>query len=254
MPSIDLNCDMGEGFGAYRMGDDRAMLQIVTTANVACGFHAGDPEIMAATMAAAKQNGVAIGAHPGYPDLWGFGRRRLPFSAAEITRFLAYQIGAAAGVAALAGHRLTHVKAHGALSNVACEEPDVADAIVEAVAGVDRGLVFVAIAGTELQRAGERHNLSVAHEIFADRAYLDNGLLMPRSRPGSVIHDAEETSRRVVAMAQAGAIITESGKRIPVRIDTVCVHGDTPGAVAIAASVRSALEAAGYTLRPFAGN
>jgi UPF0271 protein len=252
MPTIDLNCDMAEGFGAWRMGDDRAMLRLVTTANIACGFHASDPEIMASTMAAAKDGGVAVGAHPGFPDLWGFGRRRIPFSPAEITRLVAYQIGAAAAMAALVGHRITHVKPHGALGNIASEETDVAEAVAEAVRGVDPTLLILVTAGSELERVADRRDLPVAREIFADRAYLDNGNLMPRSRPGAVIHDAAETSRRVVAMAEAGAIITESGKQIPVRIDSVCVHGDTPGAVAIAAAVRAALEGAGYALRPFA--
>jgi 5-oxoprolinase (ATP-hydrolysing) subunit A len=252
MPTMDLNSDMAEGFGAWRMGDDGAMLKLVTTANIACGFHASDPEIMASTMAAAKGGGVAVGAHPGFPDLWGFGRRRIPFSAGEITRLVAYQVGAAAGMAALVGHRITHVKPHGALGNIASEDTEVADAVAKGIGGVDPGLIILVTAGSELERVADRLDLPVAREIFADRAYVDSGNLMPRSQPGAVIHDAAEASRRVLAMADAGALITESGKRIPVRIDSVCVHGDTPGAVAIAAAVRGALEAAGYQLRPFA--
>jgi len=252
MPVVDLNCDLGEGFGDWRMGDDAAMLGIVSTVNVACGFHAGDPQIMADTFAAAKKAGVAIGAHTAYPDLQGFGRRPLPYSPREIERLVAYQLGAAMGVAALAGHRITHVKAHGSLGNRATEDVSAAEAIARATKSVDRGLVILAIAGTEIERAAERLGVKAIREIFADRAYTTKGNLVPRSQPGAVIHDAKLAAQRVLAMLKAGAIIADDGTKIPTGIDSICVHGDTPGAVAMAASVRQALSEAGYTVQAFA--
>jgi UPF0271 protein len=252
MRSVDLNCDCGESFGAYRMGDDEAMLDIVTSANVACGFHAGDPDIMAETFRIAKLKGVAVGAHPSFPDLQGFGRRRMSYSNAEIERLVAYQIGAAQALAAYCGHRLTHVKAHGALSNMAMEDEAIARSIARATKAVDPNLVFLAIAGTELERAGEKENLAVAREIFADRAYTDAGLLVSRSLDGAVIHDAEQAAARVLDMVSENAVIAMSGKRIPVVIDSICVHGDTPDAVRMAKAVRERLEAAGFQLKPFA--
>ena len=251
MPAIDLNCDLGEGFGDWKMGDDAAMLAIVSTVNVACGFHAGDPQIMADTFAQAKKAGVAVGAHPSYPDLQGFGRRPMPYTPREIERLIAYQLGAAMGVAALAGHRITHVKAHGSLGNRATEDAAAADAIARATKSVDPNLAILAIAGTEIERAAERCNMRAVREIFADRAYTRAGNLVPRSEPGAVIHDAKAASERIIAMLQAGAIIATDGTKIPVGIDSICVHGDTPGAVAMAKAVRQALVGAGYSLRAF---
>jgi UPF0271 protein len=251
MRSIDLNCDCGESFGAYRMGDDRAMLDVVTSANVACGFHAGDPEVMAETFTLAKAKGVRVGAHPSFPDLQGFGRRRMSFTLAEVERMTAYQIGAAQALAAYAGHRLTHVKLHGALSNMACEDASLARAIARATKAVDPSLVLLAIAGTLQERAGETENLCVAREIFADRAYTDEGLLVSRNLEGAVIHDAEMAASRVVQMLDEGALISQSGKRIPTAIDSICVHGDNPNAVLMAQALRGRLEAAGMTLKPF---
>jgi UPF0271 protein len=252
MTSIDLNCDCGESFGAYKMGDDAAMFDIVSSANVACGFHAGDPDVMAATFRLAKEKSVAVGAHPGFPDLWGFGRRRLPFSNAEIERLVAYQIGAAQGLAALAGHKITHVKPHGALSNIAMEELDVAMAIAAAARAVAPDLSFLAIAGTALEAAGRKAGLRVVCEIYADRAYTNAGLLVSRAQEGAVLHDAEVVAARMLAMVQEGAVIAVSGKRIRVGMESICVHGDTPGAVAMAKAVRTRLEAAGISLKPFA--
>jgi 5-oxoprolinase (ATP-hydrolysing) subunit A len=252
MRSVDLNCDCGEGFGAYKIGDDAAMLDIVTSVNVACGFHAGDPEIMANTFKAAKAKGVAIGAHPGFPDLWGFGRRGLPFSAGEIERLVAYQTGAANALAAYAGARLGYVKIHGALSNIAAEDEAIAQAIARAVKAVDPRLGFLAPAGTKLETAGLAEGLAVAREIFADRAYTDEGRLVERSRPGAVLQDAKEAAERVLAMVLEGAIITISGKRLAAGIDSICVHGDSPSAVAMAKAVRARLEKAGIALAPFA--
>jgi 5-oxoprolinase (ATP-hydrolysing) subunit A len=253
MHSIDLNCDCGESFGANVIGDDAAMLNIVTSANVACGFHGGDPEVMARTFRLAKDSGVAVGAHPSFPDLQGFGRRRLPFSAAEIERLVAYQIGAAQALAAYVGHKLTHVKPHGALSNIASEEAEIAHAIARATKAVDPQLIFLAIASTELERAGDAAGLAVAREIYADRSYRDDGLLVSRAQPDAVLHDPATIAARVVTMIEEGAVVTASGKRRPTQIDSVCVHGDTPGAVAIAQGVRAALTKSGIYLRPFAG-
>jgi 5-oxoprolinase (ATP-hydrolysing) subunit A len=252
MRSIDLNCDCGEGFGAYRIGDDNAMLDIVTSANVACGFHAGDPEIMAKTFKAAKAKGVAIGAHPGFPDLWGFGRRRLPFTAGEIERLIAYQIGAATALATYAGAKLGYVKVHGALSNIAAEDETIALAIARAMKAVEPRLSFLAPAGTKLEKAAHAHGLAVAREIYADRAYTDAGLLVERSCPGAVLHEAGDIAERVLAMVLEGAIITISGQRLAAGIDSVCVHGDSPNAVAMAKAVRARLEKAGIALAPFA--
>jgi UPF0271 protein len=252
MRSVDLNCDCGEGFGAYRIGDDNAMLDIVTSVNVACGFHAGDPEIMAKTFKAAKAKGIATGAHPGFPDLWGFGRRGLPFTAGEIERLVAYQIGAANALATYAGARLGYVKVHGALSNIATEDEAIALAIARAVKMVEPGLGFLAPAGTKLESAGHAQGLAVAREIYADRAYTDAGLLVERSCPSAVLHDAGDSAARVLTMVLEGAIITISGKRLAAGIDSICVHGDSPNAVATAKAVRACLEKAGIALTPFA--
>ena len=248
---VDLNCDCGEGFGAYAMGDDEAMLSIVTTANVACGFHAGDPDTMEATFALAKRNGVAVGAHPGFADLAGFGRRPMVRSEAEIERLVAYQIGAAQGLAALAGHTITHVKPHGALSNIAMADAGVARAIARATRHVDGSLAFLAIAGTELERAGTAEGLATIREIYADRGYTDEGHLLPRSATGAVLCDVHEAAERATAMIAEGAVIARSGRRVPAAIESVCVHGDTPGAVAMARAVRAALEGAGIEIRAF---
>jgi len=252
MQAIDLNCDCGESYGAYAMGDDAAMLAIVTSANVACGFHGGDPDVMVKTFLLAKQNDVTIGAHPGFHDLQGFGRRRLPLSTQEIEHIIAYQIGAAQALAAYAGHEITHVKPHGALSNMASADADIARAIARATKAVDARLIFLAIAGTELERAGIAEGLAVAREIYADRGYGGDGMLLPRGQAGALLHDPEAVAARVLSMVQQGAILSASGKLLPTEIDSVCVHGDTPGAVAIAAAVRTKLQQNGIRLQAFA--
>ena len=249
---IDLNADLGEGFGPWRMGDDAALLDIVTSANVACGFHAGDPDIMVETVLAAKARSVAVGAHPGFFDLRGFGRNRVQESPTRIERDIAYQIGALQACAALAGARVTHVKAHGALANLSNEDEAVAEALARAVAGVDRSLALVVMPGLPAERAGERAGLTLVREIYADRAYAEDGTLAPRGSTGAVIHDAEEAAARVVRMAREGAVFTSSGRSLPVAIDTVCVHGDNPEALAMARAVRAGLERAGFSLRSFA--
>ena len=250
--TVDLNSDMGEAFGAWRAGDDAAILKVVSSANVACGFHAGDPQVMAETFTEAKARNVAVGAHPGYGDLWGFGRRVLPHSAAEIERLVAYQIGAAQALATLVGHRISYVKAHGALANLAAAEPEVAAALARAVAGVDRELTLLCIARSAQIAAAEAVGLRIAHEVFADRAYGDDGLLVSRAQPGAVLHDAEQAAARVVRMVRDGALETVSGRRLPTPVDSICVHSDTSSAVAMAGAVRRALEAEGIAIRPFA--
>lgn len=253
MTSVDLNSDLGEAFGAWPCGDDAAMLAIVTTANVACGFHAGDPDVMAATFATARANGVAVGAHPGFPDLQGFGRRRMALSEGEIERMVAYQIGAAQGMAALSGHRLTHVKAHGALANVAAAERGVADAIARAIKAVDPSLIHLAIALSEQVGAGERAGLVTVAEIFADRGYTEEGQLVRRGLPGAMIEDPDQAATRAVAMVEEGCVFTVSGKRLPTAIGSICVHGDNPHAVASARLLKQRLTAAGITVAAFAG-
>ncbi|MBB4039031.1 UPF0271 protein [Microvirga flocculans] len=250
---IDLNCDMGEGFGPWPMGDDEAMLDIVSSANIACGFHAGDPSIMFRTAEIAKRKGVAIGAHPGFNDLHGFGRRAIRGdSPAEIERMVAYQIGAMQAVASLAGHKVTYVKAHGALNNMANEDEDLALAIARAVKGVDASLVNVCMPGLLMEKASEKVGVRVAREFFADRTYEDNGTLTSRRKPGSVLHDAEEAAERVLRAVQDKAVTSTSGKRIPLAFDTICVHGDEPSAVAMARTIRAKLEENGVVIKPFA--
>lgn len=251
MPTIDINSDLGEGYGTYQCGDDGAMLSLVTSANVACGFHAGDPEIMARTFKLAKERGVAVGAHPGFPDLWGFGRRRIPLTAGEIERIVAYQVGAAQALASQAGHRITHVKAHGALGNMMEADRSVADAVARAIKAVDRSLIMLAIALSEQVKAAESAGLTAVAEIYADRGYTEQGRLVPRGQPGAMIDDPEEAAQRVLAMVEDGAIRTVAGTKLKTDIGSICVHGDSIHAVESARCVRKTMEAAGVVLAPF---
>ena len=252
MSSIDLNCDLGESFGPWVMGNDEAMIELATSVNVACGFHAGDADIMRKTVELAKARGVSIGAHPGYRDLHGFGRRPVPgLKSSEIENMVAYQIGALQAIATAAGHKVTHVKAHGALSNVACEDDMTAQPIANAIKAADPSLIFVVLADSRLVTAGEKANLPMVHEVFADRAYEDDGQLVSRRKPGAVLHDAKEITDRVVRMVQDGAVVSVTGKVIKMRMDTVCIHGDTPGAVEIARVLRKGLSDAGIAVAPF---
>jgi len=251
MPSVDLNSDIAEGFGAYTCGDDDAMLDIVTSANVACGFHAGDPEIMARTFVNAKARGVACGAHPGFPDLWGFGRRHIPFSAGEIERLVAYQIGAAQALATYSGAEITYVKCHGALGNLCEVDRPAAESVGRAIKAVDSSLVWLTIAAGEQVRAAETTGLRNVSEIFADRGYSEAGHLIPRGKPGAMVLDPDEAAARVVAMVKAGAIITATGKHIPTAIGSICVHGDSVHAVESARRVRAELEGADISVRAF---
>ena len=247
---INLNADLGESFGAWRMGDDAAMLQVVKSANVACGFHAGDPLVMQQTAATAKRCGVSLGAHPGFPDLQGFGRRRMDVPAAELEAMLIYQIGALAGVARAEGMAVTHVKPHGALNNMACADAKLAATVARAILRLDPDLILLAPALSQLGVAGREAGLTVVEEIFADRAYLDDGNLVPRSQPGAMIHGADTCLRHVLDMLDAGALISINGKRLPVAAQSICVHGDDADAVATARVLRDGLQRAGYELVP----
>ena len=247
---VDLNSDVGESFGAYTIGQDPVLLPHITSANVACGFHAGDPGVMRATVALAKQHGVAVGAHPGFPDLLGFGRRDLHATPREVEDFVVYQIGALAAIAAAQGVRLQHVKAHGALFNMAVNDVALADALARAAAAVDRSLIFFGLPGSQLVRAGERAGLRTASEVFADRAYEPDGTLVSRRKPGAVIHDANVVVDRVVRMAKDRSVVAVDGSTVPLDVDTICVHGDTPGAAQLAARIREALVAAGVQVKP----
>lgn len=250
---VDLNADMGESFGPWRMGDDAALLQTVTSANIACGGHAGDPDVMVATMTLAHTNGVGIGAHPGFMDLAGFGRNRMSIPRATLQNQIRYQVAASIGMARSLGAKVRHLKLHGALSNMASEDPVLARDLYDAALSVDPDLIIMILAATAHQQAVEELGCTWAGEIFADRAYNDDATLVDRSIEGAVIHDPAIAGTRMVAMVKAGAIITESGKHIPAAIDTICLHGDTPTAVQIAASVRTALEGAGITVQKFDG-
>lgn len=248
---VDLNSDMGEGFGPWQMGDDAALLEVVTSANIACGFHAGDPDVMARTMRRAAENGVGIGAHPGFRDLQGFGRRRMQLSAEELGNMVAYQLGAAQGIARSVGARVRHLKLHGALSNMATDAPDIARACYEAALRVDPRIILVVLAGTGMEAVARDLGANWAGEIFADRAYEDDASLVDRRKPGAVLHDPAEAGQRMLQMIREGAIVTASGKRIPARIDTICVHGDSPGALEMARTVRTTLTEAGVQVSPF---
>jgi UPF0271 protein len=250
---VDLNADMGESFGAWRMGDDSALLRTVTSANIACGGHAGDADVMAATMTIAHHNGVGIGAHPGFMDLAGFGRNRMSVPRSTLQNQIRYQVAASIGMAHSVGAKVRHLKLHGALSNMASEDPVLARDLYEAALSVAPDLIVMILAATAHQQAVEELGCVWAGEIFADRAYNEDATLVDRSIAGAVIHDPQVAGARMVEMVKARAIITQSGKHIPAAIDTICLHGDTPTAVQIAQSVRSALEAAGITVRTFEG-
>lgn len=248
---IDLNSDLGEGYGPWAMGDDVAMLDIVTSANVACGGHASDPETMYRTLVAARDRGVVVGAHPGYADPLGFGRRVIPMTPEEIGRMVAAQVGALRAVAALAGVRVAYVKPHGALGNLAAADPAVAAEIAR-VAGVLE-LPVLAISGTALEIACRGAGVAVFSEVFADRAYQADGQLVPRARAGAVIHDAGTAAARLVAFLRSGEMPCLDGGRVRLAAQSVCVHSDTPGAVAMARDIRARLAAEGVDLGAFLG-
>ena len=251
--SVDLNADMGESFGPWTMGDDAALLDIVTSANIACGFHAGDPDVMAATITLARDNGVGIGAHPGFMDLQGFGRRKMNVPHDTLRNMIRYQLGAARGMAAALGTGVRHLKLHGAMSNMACTDHAMARACYEAALDVDPDIIIMVLAATAMEEVVRELGCNWCGEIFADRAYNDDGTLVDRSQPGAVIHDAALAGPRILQMVKERAIITETGKRIPTAIDTICLHGDTAEAVELAGAVRSSLEAGGIAVQIFTG-
>jgi UPF0271 protein len=249
MPRVDLNADVGESFGAYTSGNDEALLPLVTSASVAAGFHAGDPSVLRRTIRLAASHGVAIGAHPGFPDLVGFGRRNIQVSPADAEDFVLYQIAAVAGVAAAAGVSLQHVKPHGALYNMAVKDSALAEAIVRAIAAFDAQLIVLGLPGSELLHAAQRRGLRTAADAFADRAYDADGSLRARTKPDAVIHDPALVVARAVRMVTEGVVEAVDGTVVSLRVDTLCLHGDTPDATLLAASLRRGLEAANVAVK-----
>jgi UPF0271 protein len=245
---LNLNADLGESFGAWKMGSDAQMLEIVNSANIACGFHAGDPTVMKKTVALAHSKGVSMGAHPSFNDLQGFGRRKMDLSDEEIESIVAYQVGALMAMTLSAGAKLTHVKPHGALNNIACVDARVARAIARSTKAIDPTLILLAPALSVLAKEGEALGLPVINEVFADRTYQDDGQLTSRSKPGSVLHDPMDCQKHVLRMLDAGALVTETGKKLPVSIQSICVHGDGVEAVNAAKAVREGLQKAGVQL------
>ena len=252
MATDDLNADMGESYGPWEMGNDEILLDIVTSANIACGFHAGDPSIMLNTMKMAAGKGVGIGAHPGFHDLQGFGRNRLSVPIGTLQNQVRYQVGAAFGMARAVGTTVRHIKLHGAMSNMASEDAEMAYALYDSALSVAPDATIMVLAATAHQEAAEKLGCKWVGEIFADRAYNDDATLVDRRLPDAVIHDAAIAGPRIADMVEVGAIVTQSGKHIPTKIDTICLHGDTPEAIEIAKSIRQALHNRGIKLGKFA--
>ncbi|MCU0554650.1 MAG: 5-oxoprolinase subunit PxpA [Syntrophales bacterium] len=253
MKRIDLNCDMGESFGAWTMGMDGEVIRHVTSANIACGFHAGDPRVMYKTVKLAKDNGVGVGAHPGYPDLVGFGRRNLDCTPDEVRDYVAYQVGAVKAFCAIHGVKLQHVKPHGSLYNMSVGNESMIRAIVEAIAGVDKDVIYLALGGAQaplVTRIANEAGIRVAFEAFPDRAYTPEGTLAPRSLAGAVIKDPKTAAERALRMAKEGRIVAVDGSVLTMRIDTICVHGDNPSAVELVRTIRSSIEAEGISVVP----
>jgi len=252
MKHVDLNSDVGESFGAYKIGNDEELLKYVTSANIACGFHAGDPLVMERTVALAVKNGVAIGAHPGYPDLMGFGRRDMKASKEEVKAYVKYQLGALSAFVAAKGVKVQHVKAHGAMYNMAAVDYNLARAIAEAMFEVDRDreIILLALAGSEMVKAAKDIGLKVAEEVFADRAYNDDGTLVQRSKQGAMIEEEDEAIRRVIKMVDEGTVRSITGKNVEIRADSICVHGDNPEAIGFVKRIRKGLRDAGIKVVP----
>ena len=250
---MDLNSDMGESFGAWAMGDDAAMLEIVTSANIACGFHAGDPAGLLDTLRAAAARGVAVGAHVGYRDLAGFGRRAMDVAARDLTAEVIYQIGALQGLCTAAGTRVTYVKPHGALYNTIAQDARQAAAVIEGIKAIDPTLVMMGLAGAPILAQAREAGLATVAEAFADRAYTPAGTLVSRREAGAVLHDPELIAARMLRLARDGVIEAVDGSPLHLSADSICVHGDSPGAVAISARIREVLIAGGVAIRPFAG-
>ncbi len=247
---IDLNSDLGESFGAYTIGHDEAVMPSITSANIACGFHGGDPSVIRHTVRLAKAAGAGVGAHPGFPDLMGFGRRAMNVTPREAEDFVLYQVAAVAGIAAAEGVRLQHVKPHGELFNMAAKDRGLADAIAGAVAAFDRAVILFGLPGSEIIAAGRAAGLRVAAEGFADRAYEPDGSLASRRKPGSVLHDPEVVVGRVLRMVREGTVVATDGSTIRLEVETICVHGDNPAAVELTSRIRKALEQAGVSVAP----
>lgn len=247
---IDMNADVGESFGAWTLGADDELFHYISSANIACGWHAGDPAVMERTVALALQAGIALGAHPGYPDLEGFGRRSMALSPDEVRRAVLYQVGALDAFVRAAGGRLRHVKAHGALYNDAARSPALASALARAVLAFDPALMLVGLPGSELERAAAQAGLAFAGEFFADRGYRDDGSLVPRSEPGAMIHDTALCIERVLRAVRELSVVSVSGRVVPLRASTICLHGDNPEAVAFAAALRAALRESGIAIAP----
>lgn len=245
---VDFNSDIGESFGSYKMGLDEEVIGCISSANIACGFHAGDPGWMRHTVGLAEKNGVGIGAHPAFPDLRGFGRRNMVVDPQEARDDVVYQIGAL--TAFTKGKRLQHVKPHGAMYNMAVKDEALARAICEAILEVDQRLILLALSGSRWVEIAEKMGLRVAREVFADRALMPDGTLAPRSRPGAVLHDADQIAERTLRMVTEGTVETVDGSEVEVVADSICLHGDTPGAVAMARAVRDTLEGAGVQVVP----
>lgn len=251
MAVIDLNCDLGESFGAYQIGLDSEVIPFITSANVACGFHAGDPVVMEKTVALCRSNRVHVGAHPGFPDLIGFGRRNMAVKPEEAKAYVMYQVGALKAFCDAAGLRLNHVKPHGAMYNMAGKDYTLAKAIAEAVQSVDETLVLLALSGSQMIQAAKDIGLPYASEVFADRAYQSDGSLVPRTQPGAMIEDEDEAVARVIRMASEGKVMANDGTEIAIRADSVCVHGDGTKALAFVKKIGAALTAAGVEIRAF---
>ncbi|MDR2363227.1 MAG: LamB/YcsF family protein [Spirochaetaceae bacterium] len=249
---IDLNCDLGESFGPWTMGLDTEIMPLISSANIACGFHAGDPLVMAKTVKAARDHGVAVGAHPGFPDLSGFGRRDMKVSGEEAKAYVQYQIGALKAFCDARKVPLAHVKPHGALYNMAARDPVLAEAVCRAIAEVDPGLILLALAGSEMIRAAEKQGIPVAREVFADRAYEEDGSLAARSKSGALITDEDEALDRVVGMVKEGRVRAITGKEITLTADSVCVHGDGPQALAFVQKINARFKAEGIAIVPLA--
>ena len=247
---INLNADIAEGWGAYDIGNDAALIRIIRSASVACGFHAGDPNVMQRFVMLAKQNGCSIGAHPGFNDLWGFGRRQIRMRPNELEYMVAYQIGALQAMCCYGDLKVTHLKAHGALNNMAAEDEDYAMAIGRAIKTVDRNIIYVALAGSKMETAARTLGLPLAREGFADRQYEDDGNLASRSIPGTVLKDGAKAAEQALRMVREGEIVSRHGKTIKLQVETVCVHGDEPTAVNVASEVRRRLEAEGVRIVP----
>ena len=252
MYSIDLNSDMGESFGAYKIGGDEEIIKYVTTANVACGWHAGDPMVMDKVVRMAKERGVAVGAHPGYPDLMGFGRRNMVCSPKEVKAYIQYQMGALKAFTAAHGVKLQHCKPHGALYNMAGKDMDLAMAIAEGIYSVDKDVILLGLAGSKMLEAGKQVGLRVASEVFADRAYQADGSLVPRSKPGAVIHDKDEAIARTIRMVTEGKVTAITGEEVSIDAHSICVHGDNPSAVEFVKNIRAKLQEQGVTIAPIA--